>query len=302
MVSFGAKIKQFREERGMTQQSLAEQLYVTRQAVSRWECGARYPDLLTAKKIAQALDVSVDELLSGEELKENIEKEPIVEKGAGNLIQVIAYTVAVAVYLARSILTQDTFMEWVKGVLTEDPSYRSHPVYLILIAQNVLVFAAASAGLFLSARHRLGAKTTGCIMMLPYLMEAVFRSTFLVSYIQMQNYKMDMNPQETIYRMIYNIFIPFLFATFILMFFMTEKLRLMYGGIIIICVYKIANSAFGIALGIQPLSAIVYRNYGTWYFMMLHYLGDAVMVFLLGYQAYTWNKKKKAAYKKQVVF
>ena len=77
MVEFGEKLKQLREEKGMTQQTLAEMLYVTRQAVSRWECGARYPDLLTAKKIAKILDVTIDELVSGEELKENIEKEPI---------------------------------------------------------------------------------------------------------------------------------------------------------------------------------------------------------------------------------
>lgn len=63
MVEFGEKIKHIREEKGMTQQTLAEKLYVTRQAVSRWECGARYPDLLTAKKIAKILNVSLDELL-----------------------------------------------------------------------------------------------------------------------------------------------------------------------------------------------------------------------------------------------
>ena len=39
MVEFGEQLRRAREEKGMTQQSLAEQLYVTRQAVSRWECG-----------------------------------------------------------------------------------------------------------------------------------------------------------------------------------------------------------------------------------------------------------------------
>ena len=39
MIEFGEKLKQLREEKGMTQQSLGEMLYVTRQAVSRWECG-----------------------------------------------------------------------------------------------------------------------------------------------------------------------------------------------------------------------------------------------------------------------
>ncbi len=37
MVEFGEQLRRAREEKGMTQQSLAEQLYVTRQAVSRWE-------------------------------------------------------------------------------------------------------------------------------------------------------------------------------------------------------------------------------------------------------------------------
>ena len=44
--------------------SLAEKLYVTRQTVSRWESGNRYPDLETLKKISVELEVSVDELLS----------------------------------------------------------------------------------------------------------------------------------------------------------------------------------------------------------------------------------------------
>jgi transcriptional regulator with XRE-family HTH domain len=38
-MEFGEKMKQIREENGMTQQAVADKLYVTRQAVSRWECG-----------------------------------------------------------------------------------------------------------------------------------------------------------------------------------------------------------------------------------------------------------------------
>ena len=40
MVEFGEQLRKAREAKGMTQQTLAEHLYVTRQAVSRWECGA----------------------------------------------------------------------------------------------------------------------------------------------------------------------------------------------------------------------------------------------------------------------
>lgn len=42
MIEFGEKIKRLREEKGMTQQTMAECLYVTRQAVSRWECGVSH--------------------------------------------------------------------------------------------------------------------------------------------------------------------------------------------------------------------------------------------------------------------
>ena len=92
MIEFGEKVKKLREEKGMTQQTMAEKLYVTRQAVSRWECGARYPDLLMAKKIGQILDVSIDELVSGEELKKDVEKEPILAKPVENILQTILYT------------------------------------------------------------------------------------------------------------------------------------------------------------------------------------------------------------------
>jgi len=40
MAEFGERLKALREKKGITQQTLADQLYVTRRAVSRWECGA----------------------------------------------------------------------------------------------------------------------------------------------------------------------------------------------------------------------------------------------------------------------
>ena len=48
-------IKKFREEKNLTQQQLADKLYVSRQTVCRWENGSRCPDLITAKKLALEL-------------------------------------------------------------------------------------------------------------------------------------------------------------------------------------------------------------------------------------------------------
>ena len=91
MVEFGEKVKRAREAKGMTQQTLANHLYVTRQAVSRWECGSRYPDLLTAKKIALFLEVSLDELLSGDEMQRIAEKRPVIENPGMKKILLILY-------------------------------------------------------------------------------------------------------------------------------------------------------------------------------------------------------------------
>lgn len=91
MVEFGEQLRKAREEKGMTQQTLAEQLYVTRQAVSRWECGDRYPDLLTTKKISTILEVSLDDLLSENEMNKIAERNPVIEKPVMNNIMIALY-------------------------------------------------------------------------------------------------------------------------------------------------------------------------------------------------------------------
>ena len=99
MVEFGEQLRRAREAKGMTQQSLAEQLYVTRQSVSRWECGDRYPDLLTTKKISQILEVSLDDLLSGKEMTKVVERNPVVENKVVNNIVIVLYAFVVLSYL-----------------------------------------------------------------------------------------------------------------------------------------------------------------------------------------------------------
>ena len=59
----GEKIKELRLKNKMTQKDLAEQLYVTAQAVSRWENGEVEPSLNTITQIAKIFNVPTDELL-----------------------------------------------------------------------------------------------------------------------------------------------------------------------------------------------------------------------------------------------
>ena len=61
----GAAIKELRERMGMTQADLASKLTVSDKAVSKWETGKGYPDITLLEPLAQALGVSVMELISG---------------------------------------------------------------------------------------------------------------------------------------------------------------------------------------------------------------------------------------------
>ena len=79
-MTFSEAIKAKRESLGLTQQELAEKLFVSRQTVSRWESGARCPDLIMAKKISMVLGISLDELIPGEVVQDYVPaKEPSLD-------------------------------------------------------------------------------------------------------------------------------------------------------------------------------------------------------------------------------
>lgn len=67
-MEFNEKLQQLRKRKGMTQEELAEVLYVSRPAVSKWESGRGYPNIDSLKAIATFFHVTIDELLSGDEL------------------------------------------------------------------------------------------------------------------------------------------------------------------------------------------------------------------------------------------
>lgn len=155
MVEFGEQLRRAREAKGMTQQSLAEQLYVTRQSVSRWECGDRYPDLLTTTKIAQILEVSLDDLLSGKEMEKVVERNPVVENKTANNIMIALYAVALIgliVPMLNAMLTRDLGID----ILTST-------VVVTLIAFALKVFA-FGYGLVNAIKGSLSPKRMGAVI------------------------------------------------------------------------------------------------------------------------------------------
>ncbi len=68
IMEFNEKLQELRKQKGLTQEELAEFLYVSRTAISKWESGRGYPSIDSLKTIAKFFSVTIDELLSGDEV------------------------------------------------------------------------------------------------------------------------------------------------------------------------------------------------------------------------------------------
>ena len=74
-MDFGEKLQELRKSRDMTQEELAEALFVSRTAISKWESGRGWPNIDSLKVISTFFDITIDELLSSEKLLSIAERE-----------------------------------------------------------------------------------------------------------------------------------------------------------------------------------------------------------------------------------
>ncbi len=74
-MEFNEKLQELRKSKGLTQEELAEMLYISRTAISKWESGRGYPSIDSLKEISKFFSVSIDDLLSSEKVVYIAEKE-----------------------------------------------------------------------------------------------------------------------------------------------------------------------------------------------------------------------------------
>lgn len=161
-MEFGEKVKQARENKGMTQQTLADSLYVTRQAVSKWECGSRYPDLLTTKCLANILGVSIDSLVSDDEMRDYSEKQAIMEGQKIGKLQTALYAI---VFLLAVLELIPFIYETMILIVDKNTIYESLIISRLIInlAKYITIGAIALWGVIASVKNNLDAKLAGFI-------------------------------------------------------------------------------------------------------------------------------------------
>ncbi len=92
--SMGEIISTLRREKGMTQKDIADKLGITDKAVSKWERDIAFPDTATIPKLAEILEINVEELMQAKAVPIN------GHKGAGYLLNIILKAVPIAMGVA----------------------------------------------------------------------------------------------------------------------------------------------------------------------------------------------------------
>lgn len=107
-MELGSHIKEFRTERGMSQEDLAARIYVSRQTVSNWETDKTYPDVESLLLLSVLFDTTIDELIKGD-----VEAMKDVLKNDAQKMQVYAMAgLAIAIVGGASFVCGLTFWGW----------------------------------------------------------------------------------------------------------------------------------------------------------------------------------------------
>ncbi|MBQ8350215.1 MAG: helix-turn-helix transcriptional regulator [Ruminococcus sp.] len=197
-ITFGKFIQSKRKEAGLSQKVLAERLYVTESAVSKWERGISYPDITMISEICSALNITEHELCtaSDDENQRKIVKMAKKYKlfiAVYNAILALGYLSAIipcfiifilkehntskfcilltSLMLSASLLNVPTFTAKNRGILTLASSYVS--LTLLLLSGNVYSGGDWFFMAFLSVTLGL------CIVFLPFIIRCDFISRFV---------------------------------------------------------------------------------------------------------------------------
>ena len=133
----GKFIAKIRKEKKMTQQELADKLNVTDRAIGNWENGRRIPDVVFYKPLCEVLDISLNELLSGERIKESELKEKTDEV----LDNTIKYSAKKIKKIKRIIIISLVVLFFIVFVWTfwidyNRVKHNEHPLFMIRISEK----------------------------------------------------------------------------------------------------------------------------------------------------------------------
>ena len=139
-MEFNEKLQVLRKRKELTQEELAEVLFVSRTAISKWESGRGYPNIDSLKAIAKYFGVTIDELLSGDELLTLVEEDTKQrEKHFRDLVfGLLDCSIAMFFFLPFFGQKKDTIIQEVSLLsLTEIAPYLRTAYFVVIIGMIV---------------------------------------------------------------------------------------------------------------------------------------------------------------------
>ncbi|MBP1592009.1 MAG: helix-turn-helix transcriptional regulator [Oscillospiraceae bacterium] len=151
-MDFSEKLQNLRKQKGLTQEELAAKLFVSRTAVSKWESGRGYPNIDSLKEISKFFSVSVDELLSSDELITAAQDEN--RKNISDLLDMLAGCTDIMCVL---MIILPLYPEKVSGSFSAvslfEYAQESFTLACICFALFVLLMVTGTAKLIMNRRH-----------------------------------------------------------------------------------------------------------------------------------------------------
>ena len=165
-MEFSKQIKKYRLDSKLSQDELAEKVYVTRQTISNWENGKNYPDVKSLLLLSTLFHISLDTLVKGdlEEMREQIKAEDIKKWNRDSLIFGLLVIFGCAIYYAgrvekqkktHDIQTYKEIMAFTEGKkLDEIEKYREsgkrpYQKLLLAVCAGLLTLAVSAVMIFL---------------------------------------------------------------------------------------------------------------------------------------------------------
>lgn len=139
-MEFNEKLQELRKQKGLTQEQLGEVLYVSRTAISKWESGRGYPSIESLKQISKFFNVSVDQLLSCDELLSAFEQDDYVKATRIRNLLFGLIDIGVIIFLFLPIFAQkvDGVIQevWLFG-LTKKQTYIKIAYFLMIFSSSI---------------------------------------------------------------------------------------------------------------------------------------------------------------------
>lgn len=152
------QIKKYRTEMNLSQEELAEKIYVTRQSISNWENGKNYPDIHSLLLLSSLFGISLDQLVKGdiEIMKEKIKKEEIAKMNRyGKIYTLMLIATAVSAVPLFMWLGVWAFIPW--GIIWAISMYFAYKVEKVKKDNDVQTYkeiVAFSEGKLLDDIHK----------------------------------------------------------------------------------------------------------------------------------------------------